>query len=328
MNVDKPELTIITPVYKVEKYLEACLDSILAQTFTDWELILVDDGSPDASGKICDRYASEDPRIRVIHKHNEGVAAARNAALDIAGGKYVTFIDSDDEYGTDSTLEENMAILKSDPTIDFLQYPHAYIDRVRDKEYRVKESILSSRSAVFSSILCNRMRGYLCTKIFKASLFEGVRFPTDVSVTEDLRMLLRILDNVNSAYFSGRGLYKYYKRENSLVSLKTRKKEEDVLNTYRMMLSMASDYPGIDHGALAIRFFMTLSQVLNIELMFGKSRLGDLAALHKYVPETGLLFGGLKASCKWKIIQVKALGLERFAKWNMYFKRRRINKQK
>ncbi len=97
MNIYKPELTIITPVYKVEEYIEKCLDSIISQTFTDWELILVDDGSPDNSGVICDRYASEDSRIRVIHKENEGAAVARNVALDIAKGRYITFIDSDDE---------------------------------------------------------------------------------------------------------------------------------------------------------------------------------------------------------------------------------------
>ena len=91
-----PELSVIVPVYKVEKYLSKCIDSILAQTFTDFELILIDDGSPDRCGEICDEYAAKDSRIIVIHQQNKGVSAARNAGLEIAKGKYIGFVDSDD----------------------------------------------------------------------------------------------------------------------------------------------------------------------------------------------------------------------------------------
>ena len=91
-----PELSIIVPVYKVEPYLRRCIDSILAQTFRDFELILIDDGSPDNCGAICDEYAAKDSRIIVIHQKNQGVSAARNAGLDIAKGTYLGFVDSDD----------------------------------------------------------------------------------------------------------------------------------------------------------------------------------------------------------------------------------------
>lgn len=91
-----PQISVIVPVYKVEPYLPHCIDSILAQTFTDFELILVDDGSPDNSGAICDEYAAKDKRVRVIHQENKGQAAARNAAIRQAKGKYYCFIDSDD----------------------------------------------------------------------------------------------------------------------------------------------------------------------------------------------------------------------------------------
>ena len=91
-----PEITIIVPVYKVECYLPYCIDSILAQTFTNWELLLVDDGSPDGSGAICDEYARKDKRIRVFHKENGGVSSARNLGLENAFGRWVTFIDADD----------------------------------------------------------------------------------------------------------------------------------------------------------------------------------------------------------------------------------------
>ena len=91
-----PKISIIVPVYKVEKFLPKCIDSILSQTFTDFELILVDDGSPDNCGKICDEYAHKDDRVVVVHKLNEGVSIARNKGLDVAKGEYILFCDSDD----------------------------------------------------------------------------------------------------------------------------------------------------------------------------------------------------------------------------------------
>ena len=100
-----PKVSIIVPVYKAEQYLHRCVDSILSQSFTDCELILVDDGSPDKSGEICDEYASRDSRIQVIHKQNGGVSSARNAGLDVAHGEYVWFVDSDDWIENDSLKE-------------------------------------------------------------------------------------------------------------------------------------------------------------------------------------------------------------------------------
>ena len=91
-----PELSVIVPIYKAEKYIRKCIDSILTQSFRDYELILVDDGSPDNCGVICDEYAAKDDRIKVIHKRNGGVSEARNVGLDIAGGAYISFIDPDD----------------------------------------------------------------------------------------------------------------------------------------------------------------------------------------------------------------------------------------
>ena len=91
-----PEISVIVPVYKVEKYLQQCIDSILVQTFTDFELLLIDDGSPDRCGEICEEYAQKDERIRVFHQENAGLSCARNTGLMNSSGKYVTYIDSDD----------------------------------------------------------------------------------------------------------------------------------------------------------------------------------------------------------------------------------------
>ena len=96
LAMTNPLITIVVPIYKVEKYLGRCIDSLVAQTYPNIEIILADDGSPDRCGAICDEYAQKDSRIKVIHQENKGVAAARNAALDIAQGEYIMFVDSDD----------------------------------------------------------------------------------------------------------------------------------------------------------------------------------------------------------------------------------------
>ena len=96
-----PLISVIVPIYNVEPYIHKCIDSIVSQTFADFELILVDDGSPDNCGKICDEYAKKDSRVHVIHKKNGGLASARNAGIDVAKGKYISFVDSDDYLDID-----------------------------------------------------------------------------------------------------------------------------------------------------------------------------------------------------------------------------------
>lgn len=114
MNNFNPLLSVIVPVYKVEKYVERCLNSIIAQTFTNWECIIVDDGSPDNCGKICDEYAQRDSRIKVIHQQNGGLSIARNEGIKLAKGKYLTFIDSDDAIEPDTFLHYMNYINKYD----------------------------------------------------------------------------------------------------------------------------------------------------------------------------------------------------------------------
>ena len=120
-----PKLSVIVPVYKVEKYLVRCIDSILAQTFVDFELLLIDDGSPDKSGDICDEYACKDTRIRVFHKENGGVSSARNLGLENVRGNILTFIDADDWIDVDC-FENGVCIMDRDD-LDILQYSYKMI---------------------------------------------------------------------------------------------------------------------------------------------------------------------------------------------------------
>ena len=106
-----PLISVIVPIYDVESYLPKCVESVLRQTYTNLEIILVDDGSPDNSGKICDDFAARDPRVRVIHKENGGLSSARNAGLDAAHGEYITFLDSDDWIAEDA-YEHLLSVLR------------------------------------------------------------------------------------------------------------------------------------------------------------------------------------------------------------------------
>ena len=112
-EIGRPEISIIVPVYQVEKYLNECIDSILAQTFTDFELILVDDGSPDNCPALCDAAAEKDSRVRVIHKQNGGVSTARNAGLDAAQGNWIAFVDSDDTAAPEYLEKMHKAALET-----------------------------------------------------------------------------------------------------------------------------------------------------------------------------------------------------------------------
>lgn len=178
-----PLISVIVPVYKVEAYLPACVDSILAQTCTDFELILVDDGSPDSCGAICDKYAQKDPRVRVIHQENGGLSAARNAGMDVARGEYITFVDSDDLIAPDSL--SCLANVAADTNADivagrFVNFadaddPATLWDRSSPAaEYSVAEPRAACLQLYRGS---PRLPINACGKLFRRSRIGTLRFP-------------------------------------------------------------------------------------------------------------------------------------------------------
>ena len=196
-----PKISIIVPVYKVEIYLRRCLDSIVAQTFTDWECILVDDGSPDNSGKICDEYAEKDNRFRVFHQANAGVSAARNKGLDEAKGEWIGFVDSDDWM-----------------TSDYFQidYPKSDIIQKRvihsKKEYFFKCDTINKEKYYFFFV--NRRTNSIFDKIIRRDIIAQQRFNTNVKIGEDFLFVLSITENISSYSFSNQGAY-FYNTDNT-----------------------------------------------------------------------------------------------------------------
>lgn len=187
-----PKISVIVPVYNTEQYLPRCIDSILAQTFTDFELLLIDDGSTDSSGEICDEYAHKDSRVRVFHKENGGVCSARNVGLDYAKGIWVTFADSDD-YVTPMWLELFIKGNKFDIVVCGIEFDRKFNDSFP----------YSKIGLTYNGNACNGllklysfpMIGSLCNKCFKRTIIEknSLRLSEDFDVQEDEEFFMRYM---------------------------------------------------------------------------------------------------------------------------------------
>lgn len=197
------KLSVIVPVYNVECYLRECIDSILRQDFTDFELILVDDGSPDRCGEICDEYAVRDHRVWVIHQANGGLSAARNAGLEMASGDCIAFIDSDDFIAPDF-FSRAMQVFEERPDTDLVEMPIILRYSSADASlygFPVPGSQQGAES-IFASWV--RHRGYLhtysCNKVCRRSLFHQLRFPVG-HVFEDSYITPRLLEQCRQVYY-------------------------------------------------------------------------------------------------------------------------------
>lgn len=190
-----PLVTVVVPVYKVEKYLETCVQSILAQTHQRLEVLLIDDGSPDGSPAICDRLAQQDGRIRVIHQHNQGLSVARNTGLDAAAGEFVAFVDSDDwiepdmievllkglvEHGADLAAVMPIPEVEDGISVAFPHVSHDGSPKVYGREEALEELLRDQR-----------LRNFAWSYLYRASLFEGIRFPAGQRF-EDIHTTYRI----------------------------------------------------------------------------------------------------------------------------------------
>ncbi len=214
------EISVIMPVYKVEKYLRQAIDSVLAQTFKDFELIIVDDGSPDGCPAICDEYAKKDSRIKVIHKENGGSSSARNAGLDIAKGKWIAFIDSDDQYRPEM-LMKMWTLGGQDDEID---YVHCSIEMVsngfpitkEDIEYNTQpfDDIRSLTNEIILSSDCST-----CNKLFRADIVNSfkLRFPEGLRF-EDFFFYNAFTIIARKVGFISDRLYVYRRRPNANVT--------------------------------------------------------------------------------------------------------------
>ena len=213
-----PLISVIVPVYKVESYLRRCVDSILTQTFTDFELILVDDGSPDNCGAICDEYAAQDSRIHVIHQENGGAAKARNIGLDLAQGQYIMFVDADDYLEADTCQKMMDAMCAHDAQCVIaglrLVYDHGELGETQAVD---QVQVLSGREAIRARNLHGRNEINIVVpwgKIFRRSMWEKIRF-TDGLYYEDLDIMPYLYHDCETMVLIPDIGYYYYQRSGS-----------------------------------------------------------------------------------------------------------------
>lgn len=223
MRGEKDLFSIIVPVYNVEKYLDKCLKSILRQTFKDFECIIIDDGSPDNSNIIIDKYVKLDQRFKVIHQKNMGISAARNAGLDIAEGDYIKFIDSDDYIADDYLEKFALKIADTDADIVICGFIEAYKDYEKNKVFTSE-----STKVIKQNILADLWPSYVWNKCYKKDLFGDIRFPIGM-VYEDLLTIPAVCLNAKRIECIPDKLY-YYNRQNvnSITAQKTVKKLYDL----------------------------------------------------------------------------------------------------
>lgn len=220
-------VSVIVPIYKVEDYLPRCVDSILRQTHRELEIILVDDGSPDGCGAICEAYARKDGRIRVIHKPNGGLSDARNAGLDIAAGDYVYFLDSDDWIADDAIAA---LISHMDGSVDIVM--GCAVD-VQEKDGQLIETAFSVPVGTLRQMdRIEAMRDDLLggwaawNKLYKRALFRTIRFPVG-KINEDEAILLHVLDLCDRVVRVGHPTYYYFLRANSITTTSFSEKKMD-----------------------------------------------------------------------------------------------------
>lgn len=208
-----PKISIIVPVYKVEEYLPRCIDSILDQTFTDFELILIDDGSPDNCGAICDEYAAKDNRIVVIHKENAGVSAARNDGLDISKGKYISFVDSDDVIHPQ--FYEIMLGTIDDADLCFCQYTKFH-DKLGFLNIQSPKREIYEDNEIFN--LPNLTIYMIWNKLIKKAVINELRFDVSLKNAEDSLFAFECMTKCKKVVFVDEIMYGYFIRNNGAVA--------------------------------------------------------------------------------------------------------------
>ena len=220
-------ISVIVPVYKVEEYLRQCVDSIINQTYQDLDIILIDDGSPDKCGEICDEYAKKDDRIKVFHTENRGISAARNLGIDVARGEYIGFVDSDDWIEPDmyEILFRKAKENNADMSMCGVWYESttSTISFIQDGLYNGEDNLVALIERVINPHVCN--------KLFCKTVFDYIRFP-DNHYFEDMAIIHHIMSAVSTTILIGIPKYHYRQRKDSIVKNHSAKYLLDYAHSY------------------------------------------------------------------------------------------------
>lgn len=218
--MEMPKVSIIIPVYKVETTIHKCLDSFLAQTLKEWEIVLVDDGSPDRSGQICDEYATKDSRFRIIHQQNAGVSAARQAGLETVTGEYVIHSDPDDWVEPQMLEELYRKAVAEDADIVICDMYKDFGDKCL---YYKQDVTDTNPHSILNDMFRNNIHGSCCNKLIKHSCINKyeAKFPKGVNYCEDVCFLVQLLKHNIKVTYLNKAFYHYVQNQGSITNAYT-----------------------------------------------------------------------------------------------------------
>lgn len=298
------KLSIIIPVYRVEATLDRCVESVLNQNLDDFEVILVDDGSPDDCPRKCDEWAQRSSYIQVIHQHNGGLSDARNAGLDLAQGEYVTFVDSDD-YIAPETYRPLLATLAGKADVDIIEYPvfvhygskkQHLLTFPADKEYTDMDEYWYLTQAYNHT--------YACNKLYRRALFCDVRFPVGKPF-EDAITLPSLLKKARSVITSSHGLYYYCFNDHGITATANGEALNVLLQAHTAIIKSSSH-----SDAYFQQYYM---HVLNIQM-----DVYELTGQEPTLPVRPIDASNLHGLIKLKAITLNLIGIKALCKLNKY----------
>ena len=309
-------ISIIVPVFNAEDYLEQCLRSIVKQTYTNLEILLIDDGSTDSSGNICEKFASEDNRVKVVHKKNGGVSSARNTGLKLAQGEYISFIDSDDCVDKEYISAMYEKIKKTNSDISFCRYSKL----IKEKTIEVREMlpeyiIVNTHDEKFVNFFCcffdfkQYIFGSSCRILFKKILAKDTWFDVNINVSEDLLFLLNIMLKSKVITSVNQSLY-FYRQTSTSVSHSYKKNYLN--NQLKLYFELEKIFDLINNEICNKKFHihacLLCYYVISNELKFKQQemrisiqRLRDSAIYKYFTLKNGLRIYGLKSKFKFLI---------------------------
>lgn len=284
-----PKISIIIPVYNVEQYLPRCIDSILAQTFTNFELILIDDGSTDSSGKICDKYSEKDSRVKVIHKENGGLSSARNVGLGNAAGKYISFIDSDDYVSSDYLEYLHSLIKKYDADVVSANYILTYSNKVNFISRKKEQLIIGKEKILFFYLKQDKMNKKndfpVWIKLYKKELFDGIQFPSG-KLYEDNITNFKIFQKCERYAKSSKIVYAYFQRRKSITKSKLSQKHLALIDSSKEMLELAGNDKKIAklcRRKIAMSYFSILAMYVRYGTDLSEEKINGLVNEYKEI---------------------------------------------
>lgn len=241
----KPLISIVVPVYNVEKHLRKCVNSIVKQTYSNLEILLIDDGSTDKSGIICDELAGTDSRIKVYHKENGGLSSARNYGIDKTKGEFVGFIDSDDYIDSDMYQHLLSLIIDYNADISMCRNADVYNGRILPDNIQKTTIVADSEKAIDLVLKGELASVSAVNKLYHRSLFEKLRYPEGKTL-EDAFVIVEILDACNRVVISTEKKYFYVHRGESITTQKYSSKNLDAIEAYKKNYNIIKEkYPGI-----------------------------------------------------------------------------------